>query len=599
MALFARQSSIPVILHLWQRLVEYGDPLLHQFLALAWLLSNRGVLLETPPEDVPKAVTGLRLQSAEIVDVVFSAAIALRRSTPRLFCDVLRKACYEVAEESAPELAGRGGGGASRVSLLGGLKATGIILADAGQVAEILSAQFPLMQNAAVDTFDPRGQSTAVLSAGDDAAAAEREDSSKGWGTGGDGGRFVLVDCRARDGTLPGADNIAASVHEKTASGGVSWRRIDPVGCFGNDSAAVAELLREFSGSCGAGGEENSPEGQCAGHTGPCHIDGESGVTVASGDSNATDGGACLDSGGRSGAAPATLAPSFTPSPSRQAAKTTTHVCFIGAGGDESVAPAGSWSSGATAAAAAAACPAYRLARAASRLLPRVCVLDGGFAALDDAIRRRGLEAPRKSESSGCAPGSSSREVGGADKSAWPPRRRHEETNGEASAPVGPLGDALGVGNTRASTPAPASNGDVVEQSGSGAGKALAAGQPSERPHSLAATASMSPGSASSKPAGPAGAGGAGVPMPPTPTTMSAYSFDRKLSRLTSNSRISEPFRVYAAKSADDMGRALRSLPVVAGKPLEVRAHGLGQHTAGFLRLVTGISPMPRPPWGT
>lgn len=92
---FARQTPIPTLLRFWERLVQYGDPLLHQFLALAWLLRNRRVLLETRIDDVPEAVSRLRLQSEEDLKIMWEMAVELRRSTPQMVCEILQSLCYE------------------------------------------------------------------------------------------------------------------------------------------------------------------------------------------------------------------------------------------------------------------------------------------------------------------------------------------------------------------------------------------------------------------------------------------------------------------------------------------------------------------------
>lgn len=60
--------------------------------------------------------------------------------------------------------------------------------------------------------------------------------------------------------------------------------------------------------------------------------------------------------------------------------------------------------------------------------------------------------------------------------------------------------------------------------------------------------------------------------MPPPLVSGPSQGLERKASRLAGKRRISEPFRVYAAKSADEMGGALRSLPLAASKPFEVCA---------------------------
>lgn len=544
LTVFARQASIPVLLHLWQRLVEYRDPVLHQFLALAWLLTNRRLLLGTSQDDVPEAVSRLRFQSTEIVDTVFGAALRLRKSTPRFFCHVLRRACYEDVGEGG-STTGPGGRGTAvhpRVSLLGDLKATGIVLADADQVAEILLA---------------RNFSSTVTSGVQE--AADCQENGTHWSAGSAGDRFVLVDCRIPGDATPLAGAAAEAnggAHERKACRtSVVWRRLDPSRCFGRESTAVAELLQEFFGSVGAG----AADGACCGSGGADH-----GLSNGSALSAGTDVVGHCNNG-----VSFAFSPSSTRKPGEQTA--TTHVCFIGAGRQGSKAGQ-SWNSGADAAAAAAteAGVAYRLARAASCscLTPRVCVLDGGFAALDEALARRRSES--LPYSADFAPVPDGADGGAASLSAVSQR---QETTGDAT-PRGFEGDAL----CKAAVVAVFAGGEGVapgvKRSGSGLGHGGAAAKatgtsspsPTSAPSSEAAT---SPNAAGLRNAA-AGAAGNEVSVPRPPTTPRSHSFERKLSRPASSSRISEPFRVYAAKSADEMGRALRGLPVGAGKPLEV-----------------------------
>ncbi|CAM9539480.1 unnamed protein product [Ectocarpus sp. 6 AP-2014] len=256
--LFASQTPAPALLHLWRLMLEYGDPVLHQFLSLAWLVSNRLVLMETPPDDMPATVSGLRLRSAGVVDDVFRTAVALRESTPRLFCDVLRRACFAEDQEGDGDgsCEGRGapaGGGQQsgppaggpaaepRVSLLQGLRAEGVLSVDADQVAEILLA-------GPSSTAAPGTTTTAA------AAPTSPATGDDGWrsGSGRIGGRFVLVDCRP---PAPGGEGPAGggmrTGGEAAGDGRVIWRRIRPAESFGREAAAVAEVLREVE----AGGD--------------------------------------------------------------------------------------------------------------------------------------------------------------------------------------------------------------------------------------------------------------------------------------------------------------------------------------------------------
>ncbi|CAN0062114.1 unnamed protein product, partial [Hapterophycus canaliculatus] len=265
--LFARQMPVPALLHLWQRLVEHGDPELFQFLALALLVRSRGVLLDTPREDVPEIVTRLRLASAEVVECVLGDALALRESTPRLFCDLLKRACYsdglaivegklaaagdddDGADSAATSPGGRrtersessSAEGATkattifRMNLLGFLRATGVLTVDADQVAEILVAQPAASVTAAAPTS---GEDRRRL----DAAARIC-------------GRFILVDCRPPleqegDGVAAPSSREASCAREKVGTCGqhVIWRRIDPTESFARQVGAVSVLLRESSG---------------------------------------------------------------------------------------------------------------------------------------------------------------------------------------------------------------------------------------------------------------------------------------------------------------------------------------------------------------
>lgn len=494
--IFARQTPIPVILHLWKRLLENGEPALHQFLALGWLLSNRKLLLATPRDDIPEAVTRLRFQSTGMVDSVFEAALALRRLTPRLFCDTLGKVCYNETEGTVFDNGrhGRQGTLDLRVSLLGSLREKGVVQVDAAQLAEILVAS-------------PRrriSSSKPTTTSPSDINAMTEGNNSRDWVGSGYGGRFVLVDCRSLGNTKNSAsdanlEELAGIVDGVEAGSRVVWIRLDPEGYLGRESTTVAQMLRDYLG----------PFEPRVGTNGHVSFDARRYYL------DATD-----DADGES----------------------STHVCFIG-----STHISGDSMSNGSDAEAAAISPAYRLAQIASLVcfIPRVCVLDGGFAALQDAITAHKSGEFRAGLSAG-APGS-------------PAQGDHVHTGTDD------CGDAVVV----------ASATDVVgvdlEQKSDKETEAMSPphdGDQHDPEESLGSKATGTP-RGNSEVNGSTGQGGSAPPRRAMATP--AHSFERKLSRLVSKRRISEPFRVYAAKSADDMGRALRSLPATAGKPLEVR----------------------------
>ena len=117
--------------------------MLHQFLALAWLVSNRLLLMKTSRDDVPATITRLKMMSEDTVDVVFGAALALQRVTPRRVCRVLREACYGAGGGAPAEREVSRHGVNLRVSMLEGLRTAGVVMVDAAQVAEIILASAP------------------------------------------------------------------------------------------------------------------------------------------------------------------------------------------------------------------------------------------------------------------------------------------------------------------------------------------------------------------------------------------------------------------------------------------------------------------------
>lgn len=537
--------------------MEYRDPVLHQFLALAWLLFNRRLLLETSRDDVPETLSKLRLQSTEIVQRVLAFAVELQRATPRRFCSTLRAICYD----------GKGGNGGGdgesrtrRISLLGGLKATGMVLVDADQVAEtLLSREGPVGDGSSRETdvaCENRGGIGGGGTAAAAAAAAAPGDESKDWGASRCWDRWILVDCRPSAATSS-SDTQAAAALTKTASG-VSWRRIDSAEWFGSETIAIVKLLEEFA-------EGTGREGRISGGAGVCGNRSRR---------RSSNGGAL------SAASP------------QSEHSVDTHMCFIGAGGEGE---------------AAAGDAELRLARAASRscLVTQVCVLEGGFWAFDEALRNRGAELGRRPASAGgdsAATGVTDgvddlttvsaekkrqwvadeaivcpNSVAESDAASWPnsvvtvgfghgaEERARDEGGAVAEAVAAPAAERM-ASSTPISPPSTAKNPPVAE------GFPLRGVRSSSNP--VEGREVPSPPEPVKTPANSfknAGTEKGGVIVPPRLIMTHAHSIDRKISRLASSNKVSEPFRVYAAKSTDEMGQALRSLPTAASKPLEVR----------------------------
>ncbi|CAM9421191.1 unnamed protein product [Laminaria digitata] len=537
--LFARQTPVPILLHLWQRLIEYGDPVLHQFLALAWLVSNRLLLLETSRDDVPATVTRLKMQSEDTVDVVFRAAVALRRLTPRRVCHVLREACYGGGEGTAlaEREVSRQDTTNVRVSMLEGLRTAGIVMVDAAQVAEILLASSP------TGAAGTRGGSR-----GGGEAAESKEGLS--WGAAGSGGRFVLLDCR------PQGTSTAAAAFSETAEteaviearekgaerGEVIWRRIKPEFFLGEKFAALAELLREVSAPALGVGAEEGRELSDIGREANGH---------SSADESAA--GAAIAGGGAGGGA-------------------ATHVCFVGTG-KRGGKGGGGRANDATVPAAGP--PECRLARAASRscLTSHVCVLEGGFPALEAALRQRTSEGGN-AQSGVVTPLVSGGVVDGVVDALASSASPREEVKSDAST-LGAGGESFprlggkGIGLGDATNVA-ADAVSIVEQLEvlTAATAATAGGSPA-RVSSQSSPGKTAPSGSLASGGTPSASEARGVPLPPPLVTTLVQPLDRKMGRLASSSKISEPFRAYAAKSADEMGRGLRSLPLTASRPLE------------------------------
>lgn len=519
--------------------------MLHQFLALAWLVSNRPLLLETSRDDVPETITRLKMKSEETVDVVFGIALTLQRLTPRRVCHVLREACY-----------GGGVGGAPaerevsrqcvdhRVSVLEGLKTAGIVMVDATQVAEIILASSP----------------TDAVGEGSGGGAESNEGLC--WGAAGNGGRFVLLDCRPQG---VAETEAAIGAREKDAERrGVIWRRIKAKDYLGENPAALAELLREVSAPApGVQAEEarvlpDMGRLVCLEASGHRSVENRAAAAAAAtaatsnGSRNAPTGPCGSDAGRGGGSA--------------------THVCFVGTGKG-----GGGRTYGATVAAAGP--PECRLALAASRscLTSHVCVLEGGFPALEAALRQKRSESVNAPLKSGVAtPLVSGGTVDDPSLSASP--REGEGSNASrigASVESFPRSGSDGTNLCGEATCVAVTGVSVVGQPevGTAAVAADAGGSPAREssqscPRETASSESLAPGgtrNASKESV---------VPLPPPLVTTPVQTLERKMTRPASSSKISEPFRAYAAKSADEMGRGLRSLPLTASKPLEVSTGG-------------------------
>lgn len=439
-----------------------------------------------------------------------------------------------------------------------------MVVADADQVAEL------------VMSAESRAGSTAhqVDNVG------RGKDKAGGWGGAStEGGRFVLVDCRS--GGAPRGTEVPrarpASVKTNGLSGKsaecvgpregrVVWHTIDPTAFLGRESVAAADLLRSVSIGGGAVKGSQANGGPSLRHA------GSDGVDVAK--SFAVNGmGVLVEK--RTGS---DTASSFT-APTTAAGLPVTHVCFVGAGGGR-----GAWERGQL-----AADPAVRLARAAARSgLARVCVLDGGFASFEEALARRttchsrgvekGAGVPHASRSSDSDPGSSPDMA--TVKVPLSPAKKTTLSTSPDPDPDSEVKDVSGHLPDEQPTTGAASPGSSL---GSDRDTVM------PRPHESTPSPSMAgprangddpttkepptmnPGQSRPRAeTSPEMAAQDSSTMPQTASAEPTRAPERRVYRISSSSRIREPFRVYASKSASDMGRALRALPASAGKPLEV-----------------------------
>ncbi|CAN0132127.1 unnamed protein product, partial [Pylaiella littoralis] len=308
-----------------------------------------------------------------------------------------------------------------RVSLLRDLRAAGILLVDAGQVAEILRAPPPLTPPT-VAPCATAGSGVSTVRKGDG------EGVSRYWSPARNGGGFVLVDCG-----LP-SEGVTALAREGATGAHVIWRRIDPAKSSGRETAAVAEVLRELGPGAGAVGEacdgrkDDGDDEEVSDNTAvTAPYGGGDGETAVNGLVQANGGDGHADNGGGGGGgAPSPAGSGSGTSESNAPVDALTHVCFIGGGLGSNGGSSGSGGGGrggggrlgndhgsssastvAAAAAARAAAPECRLARAASRscLTAHVCVLEGGFTALEEALSRMGGSGSGRGGSSGLGVG--------------------------------------------------------------------------------------------------------------------------------------------------------------------------------------------------
>ncbi|CAM9679111.1 unnamed protein product, partial [Choristocarpus tenellus] len=91
---FARHTPTPQLLDLWERLVKTGEPVLVQFLAVGWVVTNRQLLLETNCDYVPETITRMCIGSLQDVDHLWAAAAEIRAATPCHYERHVELLCY-------------------------------------------------------------------------------------------------------------------------------------------------------------------------------------------------------------------------------------------------------------------------------------------------------------------------------------------------------------------------------------------------------------------------------------------------------------------------------------------------------------------------
>lgn len=394
-------------------------------------------------------------------------------------------------------------------------------------------------------------------------------------------GRFVLVDCRPAsvlkaehtDPSVVGRRMEKAITAMGLAGGRVVWRRIDPAAFLGRESEVAAELLRgvaaarggteegafaEQMGVNGAGGVKEVPNGG-----GRVNGNGHGVSRDHSGD-NGANGSTHAESCGSSNSNICGVSQTFTAPTTEAGAAVMTHVCFIGSG-EASGDPRNIMCTGLALPNVAHHAAAVRLARAAARLgLARACILEGGFKAFEVALARRAA-ATAATRVTASRPGSL---VGNVKHS------------GE--------GDGFAATTADAAAGTAAERSPQVKYSPRSSRKTLAAKvypKRSTSPTNLSVGVATHPPPPMGKPrlgtsASAEQMGGGGMVARRDPRRSQSERRILGSARMASASKISEPFRVYAAKTADEMGRALRSLPATAGRPLEVRVCFVGETTA-------------------
>lgn len=91
--LFARRHAIPVVLHLWDILLQAqpSSPLLIIFLSVALMQKGRGFLIESYVQDcLTEALLSLKFETIDQVEEVVQQAMRLEESTPRYVLDQVR-----------------------------------------------------------------------------------------------------------------------------------------------------------------------------------------------------------------------------------------------------------------------------------------------------------------------------------------------------------------------------------------------------------------------------------------------------------------------------------------------------------------------------
>lgn len=91
LTLFASKTPLRLTLHLWDRILERGEPPFFIFLAVALLGTAQQAIFSAERSALPEILTALGLTSREDLERVWSTAEALQRSTPATFAARLRR----------------------------------------------------------------------------------------------------------------------------------------------------------------------------------------------------------------------------------------------------------------------------------------------------------------------------------------------------------------------------------------------------------------------------------------------------------------------------------------------------------------------------